>query len=161
MKNKENKNITSSVEQVAIPLAESMGYRIWDVEFVKEGADKYLRITLDNDEGITIDDCEKFHRAIDPVLDELDPISESYILEVSSPGLEREIKSSTHVESCIGQTVEIRLYAPIDGAKQYTGELRGFDGDGRICIVCPSGDMAFEKEKIAKISTVYDFDAEN
>ena len=102
MKSKDNKNIISAVEQVAVPLAEGMGYRVWDVEFVKEGADKYLRITLDNDEGITIEDCEKFHRAIDPVLDEVDPINEPYILEVSSPGLERELCKDSHIEACIG-----------------------------------------------------------
>lgn len=161
MKSKDNKNIISAVEQVAVPLAEGMGYRVWDVEFVKEGADKYLRITLDNDEGITIEDCEKFHRAIDPVLDEVDPINEPYILEVSSPGLERELCKDSHIEACIGQKVEIRLYAPVDGAKQFIGELRGFDPDRRICITTPTGEIVFEKEKIAKMSTVYDFDAEN
>ena len=92
MANKKNGSVADVVTALALPIAEELGYSIWDVEYVREGADYYLRITIDNEEGITIDDCEAFSRAIDPILDEADPITDSYHLEVSSPGIERDIK---------------------------------------------------------------------
>ena len=117
------KNIAGSVRLLAEPLAEELNVFIWDVEFVKEGARRILRITIDNEEGITIDDCERFHRAIDPILDEADPIEEAYYLEVSSPGIERELKNEMHISACEGWPVEVKLYAPVDGAKVFRGEL--------------------------------------
>ena len=160
MKGKDTKNVASVVRGIISPLAEEMGYYLWDVEFVKEGADKYLRITIDNEQGITIDDCERFHRGIDPLLDESDPISEAYILEVSSPGIERELKCDEHIEACVGCEVELRLYAPHkeSGSKQFRGTLAGLDEYGRVVIDTQSGEMAFEKSAIAKLSTVFDFD---
>ena len=157
MKNNSGKNIASTVRELVTPIAEEMGYFIWDVEFVKEGADKYLRITLDNEEGININDCESFHRAIDPVLDEADPISESYILEVSSPGIERELKYPEHIDACEGWDVEVKLYAPRNGSKQYRGVLVGYDEEG--CIVIEAGEerISFKPEEIAKIATYFDF----
>ena len=97
---KQKKNIAGLVSEIALPLAKEFGYDLWDVEYVKEGADMILRITIDTDAegGITIDDCEKMHRAIDPLLDELDPIEESYMLSVSSPGVERELTKPMHYE---------------------------------------------------------------
>lgn len=160
MKNNNNKNISSVVRNIALPLAEQLGYQLWDVEFVKEGADKYLRITIDSEEGITIDDCERYHRAIDPLLDEADPIAEAYILEVSSPGIERELKCDEHINACVGMEVEIRLYAPQNGSKQYRGVLDGLAYDGKIQITDKAGNsQSFEKDAIAKISTVFDFDS--
>ena len=97
MANKKSGSIAETVTALAIPLAEQMGYSIWDVEYVREGADYYLRITIDNEEGITIDDCEAFSRAIDPMLDEADPIADAYHLEISSPGVERDITISMTV----------------------------------------------------------------
>ena len=157
MKNNSGKNIASTVRELVTPIAEEMGYFIWDVEFVKEGADKYLRITLDNEEGININDCESFHRAIDPVLDEADPISESYILEVSSPGIERELKYPEHIDACEGWDVEVKLYAPRNGSKQYRGVLVGYDEEGCIVIEAGEESIAFKPEEIAKISTYFDF----
>mgnify|MGYP002512355160 CR=1 FL=1 len=94
MMKKSSGNIAETVRTLAEPIAESLGYFLWDVEYVKEGARRILRLTIDteSEEGITIDDCEKMHRAIDPLLDEADPIDEAYHLEVSSPGIERELK---------------------------------------------------------------------
>jgi ribosome maturation factor RimP len=157
MKNNGSKNVASVVRELARPLAEEMGYYLWDVEFVKEGADKYLRITLDNEEGITIEHCERFHRAIDPVLDEADPISEAYILEVSSPGIERELKYPEHIDACEGWNVEVRLYAPKNGSKSYRGELNGYDDDGNVVITVGDERLSFKPDEIAKISTYYDF----
>ena len=119
---KKNGNVAAVVRQLAEPLAERLGYDLWDVEFVKEGADYCLRITIDSPQGITIDDCERMHLAIDPVLDEADPIEGSYRLEVSSPGVERGLKTPRHMAACEGWTVEVRLYAPADGSKCHIGE---------------------------------------
>lgn len=157
MKNNSGKNIAAVVRELVTPVADEMGFFIWDVEFVKEGADKYLRITLDNEEGININDCEAFHRAIDPILDDADPISESYILEVSSPGIERELKYPEHIDACEGWDVEVKLYAPKNGTKQFRGVLDGYDADGNIVIVNGEEKLAFKPEEVAKISTYFDF----
>ena len=157
MKNNSGKNIAATVRELVTPIADEMGFYIWDVEFVKEGADKYLRITLDNEEGININDCEAFHRAIDPVLDEADPISESYILEVSSPGIERELKYPEHIDACEGWDVEVKLYAPKNGTKQYRGVLCGYDEDGNIAIEIGEEKVTFKPEEIAKVFTYFDF----
>ena len=103
------KGVASTVKALAETIGDELGYFIWDVEYVKEGARRILRITIDNEEGITIEDCEKFHRAIDPVLDEADPIVEAYYLEVSSPGIERELKNEMHIAACEGWQVEVKL----------------------------------------------------
>ena len=156
MKNNGSKNVASTVKELITPLALEMGYYLWDVEFVKEGADKYLRITIDNEEGITIEDCEKFHRAIDPLLDEADPISEAYILEVSSPGIERELKTAEHVEACEGWDVEVKLYAPRNGSKSFRGVLCGYDEDGNIVIEIGEEKVSFKPDEVAKIATYFE-----
>ena len=154
--------VAANVRALAEPIAHALGYDLWDVEYVKEGADYYLRIEIDRPEGITIDDCEKMHRAIDPVLDEADPIEDAYHLEVSSCGVEREPKTDAHINACIGWRVEVRLYAAWDGAKSWIGELRGLDETGAVLVACdPDGTVrAFPKEKIASVRTVYDFGAD-
>lgn len=151
------KNIASTVAALAEPVAESLDLVLWDVEYVKEGTEWYLRITIDSDEGITIDDCEKMHRAIDPILDEADPIEGSYILEVSSPGLERELKTDFHLAACVGDTVEIRLFAPVEGAKIWSGVLAPVDDEGNICIETAAGPRSFARAAVAHIRTVFDF----
>ncbi len=157
MKNNSGKNIASVVRELVAPVAEEMGLFIWDVEFVKEGADKHLRITLDSEDGIDINHCESFHRAIDPILDEADPINEAYILEVSSPGIERELKYPEHIDACEGWDVEVKLYAPKNGAKQFRGVLLGYDENGNIAIEYGDGKLVFKPEEVAKISTYFDF----
>ena len=154
--------VAANVRALAEPIAHALGYDLWDVEYVKEGADYYLRIEIDRPEGITIDDCEKMHRAIDPVLDEADPIEDAYHLEVCSCGVERELKTDAHINACIGWRVEVRLYAAWDGAKSWIGELRGLDETGAVLVACdPDGTVcAFPKEKIASVRTVYDFGAD-
>ena len=152
------KNIAGNVRLLAEPLAEELGYFVWDVEFVTEGARRILRITIDNEEGITIEDCEKFHRAIDTILDEADPIEEAYYLEVSSPGIERELKNEMHLSACEGWQVEVKLYAPLDGSKVFRGELCECP-EGHIVIKTADGERSFEASAVAKIATVYEFDA--
>ena len=149
-------NVAETVKDLAWPIAEELGYFIWDVEFVKEGARRILRITIDNEEGITVDDCEKMHRAIDPVLDEADPIEEAYYLEVSSPGIERELKNEMHISACEGWQVEVKLYAPMNGLKLFRGELCECP-EGKIVIKNGDEETVFDSAAVAKISTVFDF----
>ena len=157
---KKNGGIVGAVKKIAEPLAESLGYILWDVEYEKQGADMYLRITIDSEEGITIDDCERMHRAIDPLLDEADPIEDAYHLEVSSPGIERDLKNDMHIAACTGWDVEVRLYAPLDGAKSYTGTLAGLDDDGNVVLNCaPDGAVrTFARASVAALRTTFDFD---
>lgn len=102
---------------------ESTGVELWDVRFVKEGASWYLRVFIDKADGITIDDCTNVSHAIDPVIDEADPIDKSYYLEVCSCGLERELVKPEHFAKVLGQTVKVKLYKAIDGVKEFTGML--------------------------------------
>ncbi len=157
---KKTGGVVGAVRKIAEPLAEELGYVLWDVEYEKQGADMYLRITIDSEEGITLDDCERVHRAIDPLLDENDPIEDAYHLEISSPGIERELKTEMHIRACEGWDVEVRLYAPLDGAKSYTGKLVGLNDEGAIEVACdPKGDVrAFPRASVAALRTRYVFD---
>ena len=159
---KNNKGVVGAVVKIAEPLVTSLGYFLWDVEYVKEGADMFLRITIDSEEGITIEDCEKVHRAIDPLLDEADPSEEAYHLEISSPGIERELKNEMQINACVEWDVEVRLYAPLDGAKSYRGVLLGLSEEDEVVIELPDGSQkAFGRASVASLRTVYDFDSEN
>lgn len=155
---KGNGGVVGAVKKIAEPLAEELGYFLWDVEYVKEGADMYLRITIDSEEGITIEDCEKMHRAIDPLLDEADPIEDAYHLEISSPGIERELKNDMQINACEGWDVEVRLYAPIDGAKSYLGVLEGTDENGDVVIDCNGTQRTFARASVASLKTHYNFE---
>ena len=156
---KTNKNVVSVVSEALAPVINELGYEVWDIEYVKEGADYYLRFTIDSDDGIDIDDCEKVHRAIDPLLDELDPIEDAYHLEVSSPGLEREIKYDWHFEVLLGEKIELRLFAPIPeypGAKVFVGVLKSYT-DGKITVESDGKEYIVPHEAVSKARTVYDF----
>ncbi len=150
--------VVETVRKLAAPLAEELGYLLWDVEYVKEGADMFLRITIDKEDGITIDDCEAMHRAIDPVLDEADPIEGSYHLEISSPGIERELKEDWQIRAFIESPIEVRLYAPIDGAKRYRGILAELS-DAGVTVACEDGaERLFPQSAVASLRTLYLFD---
>ncbi len=150
------KNIAATVAELISETVVQSGCTLWDVEYVKEGADFHLRITIDKPDGVTIEDCERVHRKIDPLLDEADPIESFYYLEVSSPGLERELKTEAHLLASVGERVEVRLFAPRDGVKAFSGELLMPDGDGRIAVSDEDGRThLFAREEIAKISTVF------
>ena len=150
------KNVAGTVRELIRPVAEELGYTVWDVEYVKEGAKMILRVTIDKADGIRIEDCERMHRAIDPVLDEADPIESAYYLEVSSPGVERELRTEEHVLACLGEKVEVRLYAPINGSKSFSGVLAGYE-DGEIELETASGSLALPRTAISKMKTVFDF----
>lgn len=150
-------NIASMAEKIITSCVEKLGYRIWDVEFVKEGAGWYLRITIDSDDGIDIDDCEKVSRAISPLLDEADPIEQNYTLEVSSPGLERTLRTPEHFAACTGEEIEVRLYSPDEtGSKAYKGTLVSSDGNS-FTIETDGAKKTFEMSKTAKANVFFDF----
>ena len=152
-----SKNVVSTVREGILPTAEALGYALWDVEFLKEGARRILRITIDNEAGITIEDCEKMHRAIDPILDEIDPIEDAYDLEVSSPGIERDLRTSAHIDACVGERVEARFFAPFEGVKQLEGTLLGREGDELVCIEVNGEEKKFPRNAISKLQTLFDF----
>ena len=152
-----NPSVVAVVTELITPVADELGYFIWDVEFVKEGGKKILRVTIDNEDGITIEDCEKLHRAIDPVLDEADPIEEAYYLEVSSPGIERDLKTDMHISACEGWDVEVRLYAPIDNSKVFRGKLMETGESGEIRIDANGTVREFPRAAVAKIQTYFEF----
>ena len=154
---KNAKSISETVRALAEPLADELGCWVWDVEYVKEGARKILRITIDSEEGIDINVCEKLHRAIDPLLDEADPIEEAYYLEVCSPGVERELRTQIHIDACEGWDVEVKLYAPVGGAKVFRGVLLPSGENGEVRIDDKGKILDFVRSDVAKINTVFEF----
>ena len=154
---KNAKSISETVRALAEPLADELGCWVWDVEYVKEGARKILRITIDSEEGIDINLCEKLHRAIDPLLDEADPIEEAYYLEVCSPGVERELRTQIHMDACEGWDVEVKLYAPVGGAKVFRGVLLPSGENGEVRIDDKGKILEFLRSDVAKINTVFEF----
>ena len=151
------KNVVAVVREGILPVADELGYILWDVEYVKEGARRILRVTIDHENGITIEDCERMHRAIDPVLDDIDPIEDAYDLEVSSPGIERDLRTDAHIDACIGEDVEIRFFAPFEGQKSVRGILAGREEAQSILLEIGGEVKSFPRERIAKIRTVFEF----
>lgn len=136
-----------------------LGCFIWDVEFVKEGADRILRITIDTDDegGIDINRCVDVHHAVDPLLDEADPIDESYSLQISSPGIERSLTMPWHVDACRGEKAELRLFAPVNGKRVFTGVISGMDGDD-VVISDGENELRFSLGSVSKMKLLYDFE---
>lgn len=141
--------ITDAVSKLALPVVEAQGCTLWDVEYVKEAGTYYLRIFIDKEGGVGIDDCEAVSRALDPILDIEDPIPESYVFEVGSPGAERELKRPSDFEQFIGNEVEIKTYRPIEGQKTFVGILREYR-DGDVTIAAGNSDRTLSKADIAK-----------
>lgn len=148
------KSIKEIVRETIEPTVTDLGYRIWDVTYMKIGADFHLEITIDHDDGINIEDCERVHRAIDPILDEKDPIEGFYYLEVSSPGIERELRTDEHINLSVGQTVEVKLFSAKDGRKNFVGVLESYDGE-TVTLVNGEERFAVKRDEAAKITTVY------
>lgn len=147
----EKHGVVAAVWSIAEPIADSLGLIIWDIRFVKEGATRYLRIFIDKEDGVDINDCEAMSRAIDKPLDDADPIDGSYCLEVSSPGLERELTREEHFEMCAGLPVKIRLIRPDEsGEKDFCGTLLGLK-DGSVEFEDESGAV----HKFAKKDTAW------
>lgn len=123
------KNTASVVWDIAKPIADSLGLILWDVKFLKEGTKWYLRITIDKEGGVTIDDCVNMHHAIDGPLDEADPIEQSYNLQVQSPGLERELTRDFHYEAYLGERIWVKLIKAFEGVRDYKGILTSYDNE--------------------------------
>lgn len=143
-------------EALLQPIAAAQGVEIYDVEYVKEGSDYYLRAYIDKAEGVNIVDCENVSRALSDALDREDFIPDAYILEVSSPGLGRTLKKDRHLARSIGQEVEIKLYKPLEGTKEFSGVLKSFD-EGSIVITGDAGERTFARNDIAVIRLALDF----
>lgn len=143
--------IAQKVYDLALPVAEKMNLDIWDVEYLKEAGQWFLRVYIDRAEGgIFIADCEAFSREMDPILDEADPIEGSYVFEVSSAGAERALKRPSDFERFMGDNVEVKLYKAVDGRKSWQGTLQGYD-DGRVTIDVSGTELSFEKEIVAAV----------
>lgn len=142
--------ITDTVEELARPVAEELGLEIWFVEYVKEAGTRYLRVYIDKEEGVSIDDCEAFSRALDPLLDEADPIPESYTFEVSSAGCERVLHRPQDFERYMGSLAEVKHYGPVNGAKAHVGTLSGYE-DGAVTLNVQGQEIRFEKAQVAQV----------
>ena len=143
-------SIADKVYDLVKPTVESCGVSLWDVRFVKEGASHYLRIFIDKPEGVGINDCTDVSHAIDPIIDEADPIDCPYYLEVSSPGACRELTRPHHFEFGIDKTVTVRLFKAIDGKKEFVGVLKSYDGG--ITLDINGKIIKFEKGSFSKVS---------
>lgn len=148
--------ITEQVESFARPIVEANGCKLWDVEFVREGSEQFLRLYIDKNGGIDIEDCERVHRAVDPVLDEKDPIPTSYHFEVCSAGLERALKRPSDFEQFMGSPILIKLYRPKNGLKEFPAVLRGYE-DGRIIAEAGKETLTFEKSEVALVRLRVEF----
>ena len=142
--------ITDKVTELARPVVEEEGCSLWDVEYVREAGSWFLRIFIDKDGGVGIDDCERISRRLDPILDEADPIPDSYVFEVGSAGAERELKRPGDFEQFMGSEVEVRLYQPVNGCKVYVGVLTGYD-NGRVIVTVGKNEVGFDKSQIALV----------
>ena len=150
-------NTVERVEQIVKPIAIELGYDLWDVRFAKEGADWYLRIFIDKDGGVDINDCVDFTHAITKPLDEADPIAQSYMLEVSSPGVERELIKDEHFEKYIGCTVMMRTIRAIDGVRDFAGTLTGYENK-EITVELQDGSTVTVNKKDTSYVKLDDFD---
>ncbi len=148
--------VTEIVAGFARPVVEQFGCELWDVEYVREGSDYFLRLYIDKEGGVDIDDCEKISRAVDPILDEKDPIAESYHFEVCSAGLERALKRPGDFERFMGSPITVKLYRPRNGLKELPGILRGYD-DGRVTAECGKETITFEKSEVALVRLRVEF----
>lgn len=142
--------VTDTVAALATPVVEAAGCSLWDVEYVKEAGQWFLRLYIDKEGGISIDDCEAVSRPMSDLLDEADPIEGSYVFEVSSAGADRALKTPAHYEQFMGAEVEVKLYRPRDGRKEFVGLLRSFS-DGDVTVDINGQDTEFTKKEIALV----------
>ena len=148
--------VTDIVAKIAQPVVEAHGCSLWDVEYVREGDQRFLRLYLDKEGGVDITDCEAISRAVDPLLDEADPIAESYHFEVCSAGLERALKRPSDFERFMGSAITVKLYRPRNGLKEIPGILRGYE-EGRVTAECGKETITFEKSEVALVRLRVEF----
>ena len=150
------KEYEARTEELLLPIVEQYGIEIYDVEYVKEGSEWYLRAYIDKPGGVDILDCERVSRALSDVLDREDFIAESYILEVSSPGLGRALKKDKHLQKSLGEEVEIKTYKPVEGSREFSGILKAYD-DKTITIENDHAETSLNRSDIALIRLALDF----
>mgnify|MGYP002508313729 FL=1 len=150
-------NYEARFEKLLLPVTEENGVEIYDVEYVKEGGDWYLRAYIDKEGGVTIEDCEKVSRAISDIMDREDFIEDAYILEVSSPGLGRALKKDKHLARSIGEEVEVKTYKPIEKQKEFAGILKAFDEESITIETKEAVSMKFARSDVALIRLALDF----
>ena len=140
--------ITEQVEAFAKPIVEEKGCTLWDVEYVREGSERFLRVYIDKEGGVCIDDCEAVSRGVDPLLDEADPIQDAYTFEVSSAGADRPLKKPEHFDAFMGAEVDVKFYKAVNGQKSATGILAGYD-DGSVTLNVGGEEITYDKKEIA------------
>lgn len=150
-------NIEEKVENLIKDKIEALGYKLYDVQYAKEGKDYYLRIFIDNEKGIDLNDCEKVSNEINDILDEADYIKEQYFLEVSSPGVERVLRKDKHLEDQLNCEINIKLFKPLNGSKEYTGILKNYN-DKEISIITNNKNINIERKNISLIKSVYNWE---
>jgi len=150
------KDYEARTEELLLPIVEEFGVHVYDVEYVKEGSDWYLRAYIDKEGGVTIDDCENVSRALNVKLDEEDFVQDAYILEVSSPGLGRKLSKERHFRQSMGLEIELKTYKPIDKQKEFVGILTDYD-NGAITIEIDGQPKTFAKEDVANVRLTFDF----
>ena len=148
--------ITQQVWEFSEPVVKAHGCSIWDVEYVREGGEWFLRLYIDKDGGVDISDCEAVSRAVDPILDEKDPIPDSYNFEVCSAGLERQLKRPSDFEQFMGSAVTVKLFKAVNGAKEYAGTLTGYN-DGAVTIEAAGTTYTFQKNEVAQVRLRVEF----
>ena len=148
--------VTDIVAKIAQPVVEAHGCSLWDVEYVREGDQRFLRLYLDKEGGVDITDCEAISRAVDPLLDEADPIPDSYHFEVCSAGLERALKRPSDFERFMGSAITVKLYRPRNGLKEIPCVLTGYD-DGKITVEAGKETITFEKSQVALVRLRVEF----
>ena len=148
--------VTEIVAKLAEPVVKAHGCELWDVEYVREGDQRFLRLYLDKESGVDITDCENISRAVDPLLDEADPIAESYHFEVCSAGLERALKRPGDFERFMGSPIMVKLYRPRNGLKEIPGVLRGYE-DGKVTMEAGKETITFEKSEVALVRLRVEF----
>ena len=148
--------VTEQVAQFAEPVVQAHGCTLWDVEYVREGGEWFLRLYIDKDGGVDISDCEAISRAVDPILDEKDPVPDSYNFEVCSAGLERQLKRPSDFEQFMGSSVSVKLFKPVGGAKEFVGKLAGY-ADGAVTIEAAGTTHTFQKNEVAQVRLHVEF----
>ena len=148
--------VTEQVAQFAEPVVRAHGCTLWDVEYVREGGEWFLRLYIDKDGGVDISDCEAVSRAVDPILDEKEPIPDSYNFEVCSAGLERQLKRPSDFEQFMGSAVTVKLFKAVNGAKEYAGTLTGYN-DGAVTIEAAGTTYTFQKNEVAQVRLRVEF----
>ena len=151
------KNIATEIEKLVLPITDANGLELVDVEYVKEGGEFFLRVYIDKEGGVSLNECELVTRALNPILDEKDPIKDNYYLEVSSPGLDRPLKKDKDFVRYQGRDVEIKLYKPINGSKLPEGELVGLTEDKNITVIIDNEEVEFNKKDVALIRIAIKF----